>query len=164
VGIDVPEDMVEVTIELDPQRAVGGLLEPGQTVAVVASFQPFKLSEGVVDVNGETVALPPAAAEEIEGSTPNSTDLLLRKVLVTAVQERASRSSGDDPADNQRLTTAPGGAVYVTLAVAPFDVERLVFTSEFGTIWLAIDRETVPEGQPTGQTRGKVLTDRVEPR
>jgi pilus assembly protein CpaB len=163
VGIDVPEDLVEVTIELDPQRAVGGLLEPGQTVAVLASFEPFKLSQTVVEVDGETVGLPSAAAEEIEGSTPNSTDLLLRKVLVTAVQERAARG-GEAATEDQRLTTAPGGAVHVTLAVSPIDAERLVFTAEFGTLWLAIDRETVPEGGEPGQTRGSVLLDRGESR
>ena len=166
VGIEVPEDMLEVTIELDPQRAVGGLLEPGQTVAVVASFEPFKLSGGAIQLeNGEVVGVPAAAAEETELSTPNSTDLLLRKVLVTAVQEGERRSSGDESDDDQRLTTAPRGAVYVTLAVGPFDVERLVFAAESGTIWLAIDRETVPDGDASGQTRRTVLVEsRVEAR
>jgi pilus assembly protein CpaB len=160
VGIDVPVDMIEVTVELDPQRAVGGLLEPGQTVAVLASFEPFKLSQGVIELeDGQVVGLPAAAAEEIEGSTPNSTDLILRKVLVTAVQERERRSSGGEPSEDQRLTTAPGGAIYVTLAVTPFDVERLVFAAEFGTVWLAVDREAVPEGGASGQTRGSVLAD-----
>lgn len=157
VGIDVPEDMVEVTIELDPQRAVGGLLEAGQTVAVFASFDPFRLSRTVVDVNGETVPLPSAVAEDLEGSTSNTTDLLFHKVLVTAVQDADGRRENTD----QRLTTAPDGTVFVTLAVSSFDAERLVFTAEFGNIWLAIERETVPDGDEPGQTRGSVLLDGV---
>ena len=155
LGIEIPEDMIEVTVELDAQRAIGGLLEAGQTVAVFASFDPFRLSRTVVDVNGETVPLPSSVADDIEGSTSNTTDLLLRKILVTAVQEPAGRQSEED----QRLTTAPKATVFVTLAVAPFDAERVVFTAEFGSIWLAIERETVPDGDEPGQTRGSVLLE-----
>ncbi len=158
IGIDVPEDMIEVTIELDGQRAVGGLLEAGQTVAVFASFSPFELSQTVVNVNGESVPIPSAIADGIDGNTPNTTDLLLNKVLVTAVQDRVGRQSQDD---QQRLTTAPDSTVFVTLALPPFDAERLVFTAEFGSVWLAIERETVPNSDPPGQSRGSVLLDRV---
>ena len=156
IGIDVPEEMIEITVELDPQRAVGGLLEAGQTVAVLASFDPFQLSRTVIPVDGEAVPVPSAVAAEVEGTTPNTTDLMLRKVLVTAVQHRLSSSAdGED----QRLTTAPEGTVFVTLAVIPFDGERLVFAAEFGQLWLAIERETVPETDSPGQTRGSVLLE-----
>ena len=159
-GVEIPEEMIEVTIELDAQRAVGGLLEPGQTVAVLASFEPFQLSATVVEVDGEEVALPAAVADEVAGSTPNSTDLLLRKVLVTAVQEPLNRSFNDDE-EAERLTTAPEKTVFVTMAVSPFDAERLVFTAEFGEVWLAIERETVPETKDPIQTRGSVYLDEV---
>ncbi len=49
----------------------------------------------------------------------------------------------------------------VTLALPPFDAERLIFTAEFGNIWLAIERETVPDGNEPGQSIGSVLLDRV---
>lgn len=161
-GIDVPEDLVEVTIEFEPQRAIGGLLEAGQTVAVLASFEPFQLSQTVVPVDGEVVPVPAAVAAEIEGSTPNSTNTLLRKVLVTAVQEADGRApiEAEEGFDDLRLTTAPSGSVFVTMAVTPYDAERLVFTAEFGELWLAIDRETVPEANAPGQTRGSVLVPR----
>lgn len=158
IGIEVPSDMIEVTVELDPQRAVGGLLEPGQTVAVIASFEPFEISRTVIPVDGEVVPVPAAVAEGVEGTTPNSSDLLLRKTLVTAVQERTDKAP---PEGDQRLTTAPNGTVFVTLAVSPFDAERVVFTAEFGELWLAIERETVPETDSPGQTRGSVLLDSV---
>ncbi|MGB5760340.1 MAG: RcpC/CpaB family pilus assembly protein, partial [Acidimicrobiales bacterium] len=156
IGIDVPEDMVEITVELDAQRAIGGLVEAGQTVAVFASFDPFQLSRTVIPIDGEAVPVPSAVGDEVEGTTPNTTDLLLRKVLVTAVQEPSDPASEED----LQLTTAPEGTVFVTLAVAPFDAERLVFSAEFGTLWLAIERETVPETDEPGQTRGSVLLDR----
>lgn len=158
VGIDIPEDLLEVTIELEPQRAVGGLLEPGQTVAVIASFEPFQLSSTVVPIDGESVPLPAAVADEVEGTTPNITDLLLRKVLVTAVQEPESQSADDE---TKRLTTAPATTVFVTLAVSSLDATRLVFAAEFGELWLSVERDTVPESDTPGQTRGSVLDGRV---
>jgi pilus assembly protein CpaB len=159
VGIDVPEDMIEITIELEPERAVGGLLQPGQTVAVFASFDPFQLTASVVEIEGEEVALPSAVASEAAGSTPNTTDLLLRKVLVTAVQEDQSGFGDDEEAD--RIDTSPEDDLLVTLAVPPFDAERVIFTAEFGRLWLAIERDTVPEADDPIQTRGTVYLDEV---
>ena len=161
-GIDVPDDLVEVTIELDAQRAVGGLVEPGQTVAVFASFEPFTLTSTVVPVDGEIVPVPAAVAGDLEGTTPNETDLMLRKVLVTAVQMAGGSAPNDEDPDagDNRLSTPVSGSVFVTLALHPFDAERLVFTAEFGTLWLASERETVPDADPPGQTRGSVLVDR----
>lgn len=158
-GIEVPEDMVEVTVELDAERAIGGLLEPGQTVAVLASYEPFQISRTVIPIDGAEVPVPSAVAEDIDGTTPNTTDLLLRKVLVTAVQERVNPAS--ESAENERLTIAPEGTIFVTLAVSPVDATRVVFTVEYGTLWLAVERETVPETDTPGQTRGSVLLDSV---
>ncbi len=158
VGVQVPDDMVEITVALDPERAVGGLVEPGQTVAVFASFEPFQLSATVVEVDGEEVALPTAVADSVDGSTPNTTDLLLRKVLVTAVQETETNTIGGRDEVN-RLDFAPEDQVFVTLAVPPSAAERVVFTAEFGTIWLAVEQETVPESDDAIRTRGNVYQD-----
>ena len=123
---------------------------------VLASFEPFELTATVVEVDGEEVALPEAVADEIDGATPNTTDLLLRKALVTAVQEVQDRSFSAEDAEVDRLTTAPEDSVLVTLAVQPADAERLVFTAEFGFVWLAIERDTVPEVTAGITTRGNV--------
>lgn len=157
-GIEIADDLVEITIELEPQRAIGGLLEPGQRVLVTASFEPFELTRTLVPIDGELVPVPGAVAEEAQSAVPNETDVLLRKVLVTAVQEPQGRS--EEQADD-RLTTAPGSSIFVTLAVTPIDATRVVFASEFGSLWLAIERDSVPEGNIPGQTRGSVLLDRV---
>ena len=93
---------------------------------------------------------------DVSGSTPNTTDHLLRKVLVTAVQDRGGTTADEDA---QRLTIAPEGTVFVTLAVSPRDANKVVFGAEFGQLWLAIERETVPEADEPAQTRGNVLLD-----
>ncbi len=156
LGVDIPDNMVEVTVELEPQRAAGGLLSPGQMVMVIASFDPFEVSRTVIPVDGEAVPLPSAVADDVSGSTPNTTDHLLRKVLVTAVQDRGGTTADEE---DQRLTIAPEGTVFVTLAVSPRDANKVVFGAEFGQLWLAIERETVPEADEPAQTRGNVLLD-----
>lgn len=159
VGVQIPDDMVEITVALDPERAIGGLLEPGNTVAVIASFEPFQLSATVVEIDGQEVALPAAVADNVEGATPNTTDIILRKVLVTAVQQKENSTITEDVEGNTRLNTAPEGSLLVTLAVPPYDAERIVFTAEFGLLWLAVEREDVPELEDSIKTRGNVYDE-----
>jgi pilus assembly protein CpaB len=159
VGVIVPDDAIELTVSLEPQRIIGGLLEPGDTVAVFASFEPFDLypvgdGETLIEIDGQEL---PVSTEDLPSQTPNTTDLLLRKVLVTAVQFDTS-SYGNDR-DRDALTEAPGNNLLVTLALTPADAERLVFTAEFGLIWLGIERSTVPEEQTPIQTRGSVYLE-----
>ncbi|MDH4076972.1 MAG: hypothetical protein OEW29_13635, partial [Acidimicrobiia bacterium] len=58
---------------------------------------------------------------------------------------------------------APSEEVYVTLAVTPFDAERLVFTAEFGQVWLGAERDTVSDAVDPVQTRGSVYTAQRAP-
>ena len=164
IGVQVPEDMLEVTVPLDPHRAIGGLLEPGQTVAVLASFDESEQESGLVELNGQEVALPQTVADETEQSYPASTDLLLRKALVSAVQDtRAAGGFGDEEeGENSRLNTAPEGQLLVTLALEPANAERVVFAAEQGRLWFAIERETVPEVDDAIRTRGNVYDDPEE--
>lgn len=155
-GVRIPDDMLEVTINLDPQRAIGGLLEPGQTVAVLASFEPFDLSAVGIDNGGNIVALPETIAKDLDIKTENSTDTILRKALVTVVQQTKGFATDDETGD--RLETAPEDQLLVTLAVTPHDAERLVFSAEYGTLWLAVDRIPVPVEPDDLKTRGNVYT------
>ncbi|NNF55679.1 MAG: Flp pilus assembly protein CpaB [Acidimicrobiales bacterium] len=166
VGVVVPPGMVEVTVELEPQRAVGGLIEPGDTVAVISSFDPFELAANVVEVDGEEVALPDAISADIQGKTPNTSGFILRKILVTAVQEDEntnSFNSNEEDQDKNRLQQAPANNLLITLAVDPADAERLVFTQEFGFVWLASERSDVPEYESELQTRLRVYEDAPTP-
>ncbi|MFT7600341.1 MAG: pilus assembly protein CpaB [Acidimicrobiales bacterium] len=159
-GVDVPDDKIEITISLDPERAVGGLLLPGDLVAVFASFEPFDLQANVVEVDGEEVALPASLAADTTAKTPNSTDLLLHQVLVTAVQEEISTNFDEDE-ERDRLKEAPEDRLLITLAVNPADAERIIFTAEFGLVWLGAERETVPDTDDPIQTRLSVY-DKID--
>lgn len=121
--VQVPDGLQEVTVSLDAQRALGGSLVVGDTVGVFASF-----------------AAETAGADD--QGTQAVTDVVLHRVLVTGVQFGTAdvdavqkNMSGDD----KTVTRAPNGQVLVTLAVDTAAASKLVFSSEFGTVWLSLE-------------------------
>jgi pilus assembly protein CpaB len=122
-GVTVPKGLLQTTIKLDAERAVGGLLTPGTEVAVATSFE---------DKNGWPEA---------------STHVLLHHVLVTNVQVNQSSDSKTFEKDENAASDgsdagpgkAPSGQILVTLALDVASVERVVFAAERGSIWLSIE-------------------------
>jgi len=137
--IDVPEGLLQVSVSLESQRALGGRLLPGDTVGVLASFDPLSGQ----DPPGEEPAL----------QSPHSTHLILHKVLVTQVQGGTAPVAVPGPTEPSTTATAPGGNVLVTLAVDAGSVERIVFAAEHGFLWLAHEPATAPEDGTSIQTR-----------
>ena len=124
--VQVPPGMLRTTIALDPQRVVGGVLTPGARVSVAASF----------DGKGE--------------GTVDETRILLHKVLVTNVQLTGTINSNNETAeeniaDPNKPGEAPTSQLLVTLALDGPSAERLVFSSEFGRIWLSIEPSDASE-------------------
>ncbi|MGD9798075.1 MAG: Flp pilus assembly protein CpaB [Acidimicrobiia bacterium] len=123
-----PDGLLEVTVPLEPHRALGGQLQPGEKVAVVITIDD-------------------------DGSGKAATRLVLHKIVVTAVQvaEDDVVSDGDD------AKSAPTGNLLVTLAVDGPSVEKIVFAAEQGHLWLAAEPDDAStEGSQT-QTRDSVL-------
>ena len=152
----VPDGLVEVTVSLSPERAVGGALKQGDLVAVLASFDPFDLdgtepTDDNVPSDIEEVILP--TADSKKPKTPNTTGLIIHKVVVTNVQVERLPTEPDEGADTADYSLAPTGNLLVTLGMEPANAERVIFSSEFGTIWLAGEQETTPEGGTQLQTR-----------
>ncbi|MDH3752249.1 MAG: RcpC/CpaB family pilus assembly protein [Acidimicrobiia bacterium] len=178
-AIDVPPGLQEVTLSLDPHRAVGGNILPGDSVGVFLSFDPFDL-EGVVDIdNAEETTFSDLAiqssqtddgsgetteddAETTAQKTPNTTSLTLHKVLVTNVQlERLPETIEEESSEgiNSETTLAPTGNLLVTVALDTADAERLVFGAEFGHVWLSSESEEARELGGRIQTRATVYLD-----
>ncbi len=160
--VEVPDGLLQVTVSLSPERAVGGQLHPGSTVAVLASFDPFSLG---TSEPGELPPVPepdPGPGEDDDSATtglktPNSTHLILHKILVTNIQvEQLPAESTRADAATATHDLAPTGNLLVTLAVPAADAERLVFTSEHGAVWLAIEPTDAPEEGTSIQTRGTI--------
>jgi pilus assembly protein CpaB len=148
--VDVPEGLLEVTVSLDPQRALGGKLTPGETVAVLASFDPFDLQ-----IDRTTASEEGTETEEIDKQSPNTTGIILHKILVTDVQVQELSEApvgGEEDAEGQP-DVAPEGSLLVTLAMDGPSVERFIFTQEHGRMWLAGETEDDSEAGTQVQTR-----------
>jgi len=112
----VPEGLQEVTISLPAPRALGGQLVAGDQVGVIASFTP---EEGV-----------------------SSTTFILRNVLVTSVQFSSADATAIEQSIGQiqnSVNRYPAEFILITLAVSSSDAERVVFSAEFGTLWLTLE-------------------------
>ena len=160
----VPDGLLELTLSLSPERALGGELHPGDEVAVIASFAPFTLTED------ETVGvqIEEAVDDTIEQSeenatatkTPSSTHLIIHNALVTNIQvERLPVTTDEASAEQSGVELAPTGNLLVTLAMEPEEAERTVFSAEFGSVWLAQESETAPEDATQIQTRATIYLD-----
>lgn len=160
--IEVPADLLQVTLSLSPERAVGGGLEPGDIVAYVASFDPFELSGAVpgeedpqtVQVVVQNDQTPTDAAPP---KTPNTTHIILHKLLVTNVQiEKLPVPEAETAAEEQGVELAPTGNLLVTLAADAPSIEKIIFTAEFGKTWLAREGEEATELDTGIISRGSV--------
>ena len=144
----VPAGLQEITFSMAPERLVGGQVNPGDTVGVIASFGETELggiSEDAllaIDTYEEYIELANLlGAVEEDLTLVETTHFLLHKVLVTRVQVEELPQEVVD-ADGNPVDTgvlSPTGNLLVTLAVQTEDVERLVFSAEFGSIWMSYE-------------------------
>ena len=111
----VPAGFQEVSFQLEPQRVAGGRIAVGDHVGIFLSFE-----DG-------------AYKPKLEDAT---TQLTLRKVLVTAVQRAAVVEEPAEGEANPQDTTLPAGSLMLTVAVNDVDAGKIVFASEFGRLWL----------------------------
>lgn len=144
--VEVPDGLQEVTISAEPLRAVGGNVRPGDTIGLIASFDPFEL----YGPGGETV-----------GKAGNETHFILHKVLVTRIQAAPSASVPEQPGGGEEgEDTGPEpireGSLFITVAVDAPSVERVVFAQEFGRIWMTLEPETATEDGTRIQDRGTI--------
>jgi len=131
-AVEVPEGLLQVTVQLEPQRALGGQIAAGDTVGVVSSFK-----------DGQ---------EDDDQDPSETTHLSLHKVLVTRVQSADGTGAAPNGEQPQGEAAAPAGNLLITLAVDAPSVERIVFAAEHGTLWLSAEPESAPEGGTRIQT------------
>ncbi len=121
-----PEGAAEVSLLLEPQRAVGGRLAAGDTVGVHVSL------------DGQTHAvLSRVLVTQVQGAP----------VAVTDGEGTDTASSGG---------AAPSASLMVTLGLRPEAAEAVVFGMEHGTVWLSLEPEGVDPTGTEVLTRGNV--------
>lgn len=117
-AMEVPAGFQEVSFEVEPKRVVGGRIEIGDHVGFFLSFE-----KGAFKARPED----------------ETTQLTVRKALVTAVQRAPQTEPAEKPAEGEpdpQDTTLPVGSLMLTVAVNDVDAGKIVFASEFGRIWL----------------------------
>ena len=115
--VPVPSGLQEVSVLLEPQRAVGGRLAAGDLVGVVVSIG--------------------------DGKDSGKTGTVLHEVLVTQVQGAplpADAAEGDAETASSGSAT-PTQSLMVTLAVTAAQAEAVVYGIEHGSLWLSLESE-----------------------
>ena len=142
--VTVPDGLLEVSIPLDPIRSVGGTIRPGDLVGVIVSFDAITSGDG-----GDGGDDDPEGEEEVSG-------FLLHKALVTNVQGVAvPEPTGEALADDR--PEIPTGELLVTVAVDGPSAEKLVFASQYGNIWLALEPASAPEVDTSVLSEGRIF-------
>ena len=139
------KDKVQVSAQLTPERAVGGVLQKGDTVGVYLSFPPFDNNK----------AQPDTSAPD---KSPNMTHLEFQHVLVTNIQTTNEPVATSDNSKDQKIEQVSGSQYIVTLALSPAQSERFVFAAEFGHVWLSNEAATVSDDGTTLITLGNAYT------
>jgi pilus assembly protein CpaB len=130
--IEVPKGLQEVSFQLEPQKVVGGRLVPGDHVGIFISLDGGALED---------------APEE------QTTQLVLRKVLVTAVQRAPEVVSENAEEAAQAL---PQGSLLLTVAVDDLQAQKIVFAAEFAKLWLSKEPSDAKESKSQVAQKTKV--------
>ncbi len=157
--VQAPEGFVELTVSMVPSRVMGGFIAPGDTVGIFASFGASETEESESIVNGQAVNLPDEVSSGSAVSVPDTTSILIHKVLVTEIQVEeipVQRDLSEVGAGAEQPRLAPSGNLLVTLALTTPEAERLIFAIEYGSLYMAQEPEDAPETGTRFQTRATV--------
>jgi pilus assembly protein CpaB len=112
--VKVPRGDTEITLSLEPQRAVGGLIKPGDRVMVV----------GTPGASPTDAAIPAG--------------VLAHQVLVTNVQ---IEDKTGEPSRDQTKTVAPTQDLLITLAVDDATATKILAFAAEGNVWLGAEQQ-----------------------
>ncbi|MGI9621988.1 MAG: Flp pilus assembly protein CpaB [Acidimicrobiales bacterium] len=132
--VEVPSGHLEIPIRFATEQALGGIIDAGDMVAVVASFDAYA-PEGadIVEIDGDLVALPESTEEE-GAQEVQATHIIIHDALVVEVQAENNPTFATDDGE---AVLAPQTSFIITFALEPSDVERIVFAASYGRLWLA---------------------------
>jgi Flp pilus assembly protein CpaB len=170
----IPRDMLAISIPVNEIIGVSNLIDVGDMVNVIATFKPseqqIEAIEEVPEIFEEAVAAEEEAEEtetaeeeEIPKTISEITKTLLWNVEVLYIGTRIliideSEEAGGIFGTAQRREEQTIEVRTVTLAVTPEQSEKLVFTEELGSVWLAlVSTEGVEKEESTGQTYDNIF-------
>ncbi len=167
----VPEGMIAVSIPIDEIIGVSNLIDVGDRVNVIATFFPKEelsigSSSAVEGEQPEEETVGSSTKEVSMGVEKDITMTLLWNVEVLYIGTRIPTAGGEEQTGGifgggQSETSKQSDEINtVTLAVTPEDSERLVFSEEVGSVWLAlVPTDGIEEEETTGSTLDNIFID-----
>jgi pilus assembly protein CpaB len=110
-SVKVPAGYVEITLSLEPERAVGGLIKPGNRVVAIGTL----------------------TSSDSEGSA-----VIAHQVLVTNVQIE-NKNNEPDQAETKKV--APTRNLLVTVAVDDETATKILAFADNGNVWLGSEQQ-----------------------
>jgi pilus assembly protein CpaB len=143
---EVPKGMVAVSIPFNEVVGVSNLLTVGDRVNVIATFQPDQQQQAQQQITSgqttDTSVTQVTASSNKDAVVVEKTKTVLWNIEIlyigtkVAAAESSTKSGGllsSSGSDEEPIEIKT-----VTLAVTPEQSEKLVFSEELGTVWLAL--------------------------
>ena len=170
LAFNIPDDMLAISIPVNEIIGVSNLINVGDRVNVIATFRPTEPQIEAIEERPETEEIALEAGvitsgveEEIPMIITEITKTLLWNVEVLYLGTRRIIVDESDDGVNilgtEQRTEEPSEDIgTITFAVTPEQSEKLVFTEEMGSVWLAlIPLDGVEKEDTTGQTYDNIF-------
>jgi len=153
----VPSDMVAVSIPVNEVIGVSNLINVGDKVNVIATFAPPQQQAGTAPPETtEAEEAPILIQKEITKTLLWNVEVLY--VGTRIVTEKTPTQEGGILGGQAEQETREIKITTVTLAVTPEDSEKLVFSEEMGSVWLAlIPTKGIEKEETTGRTLDNIF-------
>jgi pilus assembly protein CpaB len=139
-ALPIPQDRQAITVSVDTPNGVGGFIQPGDHVSLIAQFELSVPHNGVwANVTDPTIVR-----------------FLLQDVPVLAVGQKIAGAqtdqSGSRAAAKDKSTNGnTSDSIMLTLAVKPADAEKVAYAAFGGKMWFTL----LPPGQAPVNTGGR---------
>ena len=146
LAFTIPGDMVAISIPITEIIGVSYLFNVGDKVNVIATFIPEETeaeegeeaaTETVLDttIDAETTGEEIVIDKEITRTLLWNVEILHIGIRTLTYEEEFEAAEDVDPAAKEEEVS---GIRTVTLALTPEQAEKMVFTEEMGSVWLAL--------------------------
>jgi len=166
---NIPSDMVAISIPVNEVIGVSNLINVGDMVNVIATFKPetSQITSTTQQTTGAQTQEAAATEETLTSLKEPITKTILWNVKVLYIgtrtvtaeeqKEKTEKTSKILSTQTEKEKT-PIKVSTVTLAVLPEDSEKLVFSEEMGSVWLAlVPSEGVQEKETLGCTYNNIF-------
>lgn len=164
LAFTIPSDMVAISIPINEITGVSYLFNVGDRVNVIATFIPVS-TEDETTVEGEETATETVLETTIDAETTGEEIVIDKEITRTLLwnveilhigirtltyeEEFEAAEELDQAAKEEEVS----GIRTVTLALTPEQAEKMVFTEEMGSVWLALlPIDGIEEEDTPGQT------------